>query len=46
MANESTNDWIIENYREVPYWDIPFAVMADSGAFTQIWNDRESLTYS
>lgn len=29
MANESTNDWTIKNYREVPYWEIPFAVMAD-----------------
>lgn len=29
MANESTNDWTVKNYREVPYWDIPFAVMAD-----------------
>lgn len=30
MANESTNDWTIKNYREVPYWETPFAVMTDT----------------
>lgn len=28
MANESTNSWTVKNYREMPWWDIPFAVLA------------------
>lgn len=29
MANETTNDWTIKNYREVPYFETPFAVMSE-----------------
>lgn len=29
MANESTNNWTIKNYREFPYWEIPFSVLSE-----------------
>lgn len=29
MALESTNNWTINNYREIPYYDVPFAVLMD-----------------
>ena len=28
MALESTNGWTIKNYRSIPYYDTPFAVLS------------------
>lgn len=32
---ESTNNWTIKNYREIPYYDAPFAMMDDPDSIVE-----------